>query len=106
MIYRRFPLRSAFSEDRSSNMRQAVVHMGEVTPIDGGQKPFGEVVIDSSGMVRMYLLDHPMMVPRRPSRKKTKRETLNDIAHPIPVFVIWPYFTYPLRKGAEGRSRR
>lgn len=69
----------------------------------GGEKPFCEVVRDSSGVTRLFIPENPPVVPRRPPSKGNKRETLGDIAHRIPVSVMRPYFNYPLRTAAEVR---
>ena len=70
-------------------------------PEGGGETPFCEVVLDASGVTRLFIPETPPIVPRRPPSKGNKRETLGDIAHRIPVTVMRPYFNYPLRTAAE-----
>lgn len=72
----------------------------------GGKTPFNEVVMDASGVTRLFIPENPPIVPRRPPSKGNKRETLGDIAHRIPVTVMRPYFNYPLRTAAEVREEK
>lgn len=99
MVDRYLPLTFKSPEDSSTNMRQAVIDIGEI--IEGGQKPYREVVKDSLCMTRLNIPENPPML--LPSTAN-KREALADIARRIPIPVMRPYFNYRLRKAAEVNS--